>query len=248
MNRPDKSLFDIDRFIFDCKQSEHYKSLYWALEPMIKYEEKCINKALNGSLIELCELIENGSIIRYEEGYVNGLSDDLISILEESSMRLNKINMVKNSKAQISRYFGGIYFSYLQAIEMDTILEGTANEDISLKDTIVSAILSTASEIVNTIGKQFAQPIKAFDKDGNPKKNIVNKVYNDRYQSVFNVFETWINRYMNLEKSKFENKAYKMDYLDALDILDNDVKVVYADPPYTRYHYSRYYHVLEVLH
>lgn len=29
--------------------------------------------------------------------------------------------------------------------------------------------------------------------------------------------------------------------------LDNDVKIVYADPPYTRDHYSRFYHVLETL-
>jgi adenine-specific DNA methylase len=35
--------------------------------------------------------------------------------------------------------------------------------------------------------------------------------------------------------------------MDALDSIDGKVSVVYADPPYTRDHYSRFYHVLETL-
>jgi adenine-specific DNA methylase len=38
-----------------------------------------------------------------------------------------------------------------------------------------------------------------------------------------------------------------MDYLDALDLINEDIRVVYADPPYTRDHYSRFYHVLETI-
>lgn len=39
-----------------------------------------------------------------------------------------------------------------------------------------------------------------------------------------------------------------MDYAEALKMLKgSNVKVIYADPPYTRYHYSRYYHVLETI-
>ena len=38
-----------------------------------------------------------------------------------------------------------------------------------------------------------------------------------------------------------------MDYLDTLDMLDKKVSVIYADPPYTRDHYSRFYHVLETI-
>ncbi len=38
------------------------------------------------------------------------------------------------------------------------------------------------------------------------------------------------------------------DYIKVLQKLKpGDIKVVYADPPYTRYHYSRYYHILETL-
>jgi adenine-specific DNA methylase len=38
-----------------------------------------------------------------------------------------------------------------------------------------------------------------------------------------------------------------MDFADALDQLDPKIKVVYADPPYTRDHYSRFYHILETI-
>ena len=37
------------------------------------------------------------------------------------------------------------------------------------------------------------------------------------------------------------------DFEQCLKMLPNSVKTVYADPPYTRDHYSRYYHVLETL-
>jgi adenine-specific DNA methylase len=38
-----------------------------------------------------------------------------------------------------------------------------------------------------------------------------------------------------------------MDYIDALDSMSADTTIVYADPPYTRDHYSRYYHTLETI-
>ena len=38
-----------------------------------------------------------------------------------------------------------------------------------------------------------------------------------------------------------------MDFRQALQNLDDDVRVIYADPPYTRDHYSRFYHGLETL-
>ncbi len=42
------------------------------------------------------------------------------------------------------------------------------------------------------------------------------------------------------------HRVIRGDYRDVLDGL-SDVGVIYADPPYTRDHYSRFYHVLETL-
>jgi adenine-specific DNA methylase len=41
--------------------------------------------------------------------------------------------------------------------------------------------------------------------------------------------------------------SLKMDYYEALSNLPDDVSIIYADPPYTRDHYSRFYHVLETI-
>ena len=37
------------------------------------------------------------------------------------------------------------------------------------------------------------------------------------------------------------------DFLQCLNELPDKINVIYADPPYTREHYSRYYHVLETI-
>jgi adenine-specific DNA methylase len=52
---------------------------------------------------------------------------------------------------------------------------------------------------------------------------------------------------MSIPQYSYTNHVLKMDYSEALDTLRNDTKIVYADPPYTRDHYSRFYHVLETL-
>jgi adenine-specific DNA methylase len=43
------------------------------------------------------------------------------------------------------------------------------------------------------------------------------------------------------------HRIIRNDYEVALENLKGEVSVIYADPPYTRDHYSRYYHVLETL-
>lgn len=237
---------NIKKFIDDCTRSSQYNDLIWAMQELINYEKECINMALENNPMPLCELVEKGSILRIEEGYDEKLSDDLKHILIKTIEKLKKVGLYKNKDAQITRLFGGIYFSYYQSVQLDSITYMIEKEDNNFKDILMAAVLSTASDIVNTVGKQFAQPIKAFTKEGKPKKNIVKFVKKDRDIDVMDTFETWVKLYKNQEKSKYKNEVYKMDYLKALDKVKN-VSVVYADPPYTRYHYSRYYHVLETI-
>ena len=150
-------------------------------------------------------------------------------------------------KALISKYFGGIYFSYHQCLQLDSILEEIPNEDPNYKYLLLSSLLSTASDVVNTVGNQFAQPIQPRKKDGSPKKNIGSSALKDRSKDVFSIYTSWISKYSQLKPSKYKHTILKSDYLDALSDLDNTTKVVYADPPYTRDHYSRFYHVLETI-
>jgi adenine-specific DNA methylase len=236
----------IDNFIDKCKNSDYYIKLLLALKPIIYYEETCIKNALDGNPEPLCEFLENGSLIKLEKTGDVICSNELKEALYSSLEGLKKYNLNDN-KVLISRYFGGVYFSYKQCVELDAILEEIPNEKDKYKYLLLSSLISTASDIVNTVGNQFAQPIQPRKKDGSPKKNIGNMAFKDRSKNVFTIYANWISKYTNLKKSEFKHTILKCDYLKALESLDTTTKIVYADPPYTRDHYSRFYHVLETI-
>ncbi|MDP4096416.1 DNA adenine methylase [Paenibacillus sp. P96] len=249
--KPISGDFNVNEFLEGCQRSSHYAKLYSCIEPMIEYEACCIDQALHGDPNPLCELLEKGSILSYEQGINLDCSSKLIHALKCTVSRLEASMFTAGAEALVVRYFGGVYFSYLQSVQIDSILEGVQELPEEARDIFLASVLSTASDIVNTVGKQFAQPIKPRSADGTPKKNIGSRVQKDREKNVFHIYKEWVELYLAQEKSVFDHYIYKMDYSDALDILSNrnahNVKVVYADPPYTRYHYSRYYHVLETI-
>jgi adenine-specific DNA methylase len=60
------------------------------------------------------------------------------------------------------------------------------------------------------------------------------------------VFDTWLAKYNNQKQPKFANTIIQGDFRKAFPSPEH-FYTVYADPPYTRSHYSRYYHVLETM-
>lgn len=59
------------------------------------------------------------------------------------------------------------------------------------RDLYLAALLSTASDIVDTVGKHFAQPIKARDSKGNIKKTVYNKAVKDKTIGVLDLYKEW---------------------------------------------------------
>lgn len=209
--------------------------------PLIELEENAIEYK---NLEVLTEILENGSVEVYNlEHKVSSLA------VQQKAVSDNLHNCgLYNEKSLISRYYGGVYFSYRQAAWIDIILE---NINIYVSDSnrslFLAALLSTASDIVDTVGKHFAQPIKARDSKGNIKITVYNKAIKDKTIDVVGLYKEWFIRYFKLDKSEYKFNSVKGDYLDCLKNLPNSVKTVYADPPYTRDHYSRFYHVLETI-
>ena len=115
------------------------------------------------------------------------------------------------------------------------------------KSVLLAALLSTTSDIACTVGKHFAQPIKARDSKGKIKKLVYNKAIKDKTVDVTALFEEWLDKYVSLPKGKYNNTILQGDYMECLKMLPDNVRTVYADPPYTRDHYSRFYHVLETI-
>lgn len=237
--------FDVtDKTIEDFFMSLDNESANKLLEvfiPLIELEQNSIE---NKNLDVLTCILEHGSLEVFDiEHNLSCLSDQLVVVYKN----LKKAGL-DDVRSLISRYYGGVYFSYKQAVEIDIILDSiqrlVSEEN---RDLFLAALLSTASDVVDTVGKHFAQPIKARDSKGNIKITVYNKAVKDKTIDVIALYREWLLKYKNLSKSDFQHITMQGDYEQCLRALPDGVKTVYADPPYTRDHYSRYYHVLETL-
>ena len=229
----------------EIRASRKLSGLGCALRPLIELESHACSDAGNNPNL-ICNILEQGSIVSFERGYKKIESRELLQALKASAISLESFRKETGALALISRHYGGIYFSYKQAAELDAILD-YVNSRGGLRDFLLAPLLSTASEAVNTVGKQFAQPLRPRNRDGKPKSNLAGRLGKDRSVDVIKSYTAWLSKYSNLNPGDFDHKILRLDYLDALKTECRDVSVVYADPPYTRDHYSRFYHALETI-
>lgn len=233
----DKTIEDF----FMSLDNEYANKLREAFAPLIELEQNAIDSK---KLEVLTCILEHGSL------EVFNIEHDLSCLSEQLEVVCKNLQKagLNDLRSLISRYYGGVYFSYKQAVEIDIILENIhrlVSEDN--RNLFLAALLSTASDVVDTVGKHFAQPIKARDSKGNIKMTVYNKAVKDKTIDVVALYREWLLKYKNLSKNNFQHITMQGDYEQCLNALPDNVKTVYADPPYTRDHYSRYYHVLETL-
>ena len=247
---PVKFPFSGNEFVSNIKASKEYSALTSAFEPLLSFERAAIENAKHDDIDSLYELIANGSVIVVEKGCLPE-SQKLSSAIQSSLQLLDKAGLRNSVDTMVTRYFGGLYFSLEQAICIDAVLGYIFSQisDTSMRNSLLASLLSTTSEIVNTVGKQFAQPLQVLDKNGKPKRKLLKKILDDRAISLWDSLSGWVDAYSALEQTPFSShEVLCLDFQDALEQLQqSDISVVYADPPYTRYHYSRYYHVLETI-
>lgn len=148
--------------------------------------------------------------------------------------------------ATLTWYYGGVYFSYAQALELDA-LRHAIRASKEGRDTLVAAVMGAASDAVSTVGNHFAQPVQPRRRDGSLKGNWAASVIRHRQYAVLDGFTRWVRRYGATAPTKYRCIAIQSDFQQTLSDLGPDVGVIYADPPYTRDHYSRFYHVLETI-
>ncbi len=233
-----RSRFDKNEFIKSIYSTTSSDVLY-AFEPLVEFESKALS---TNDAESMAHIIENGSIEVYRiERKASPLSERIDSVLSRLASK-----QVKGFSTKIACYYGGIYFSYIQAIQIDRILNAIENVKFEYKDICLAALLSSVSDIVNTVGKQFAQPLKMRDSQGNLKAGLIKKIQKDRSVDVLTIYQEWLEHYLTIQPGE-ETSVVRQDYYETLKTLPEDIKVVYADPPYTRDHYSRYYHVLETI-
>lgn len=207
------------------------------VQGLLDFEGRALTGA-SSNHAQLADLIESGSLAVAGRG-----PEELRSVKDAARM------VVSPETATMTWYYGGVYFSYRQALELDALryairkLDGTDNRPA----TVVAALMGAASDAVSTVGNHFAQPVQPRRADGTLKRTWVTSVTRSREYSVFDGFDQWLTRYAGLRATAHPCVAVQADFRDVLSGLDPDVGVIYADPPYTRDHYSRFYHVLETI-
>jgi adenine-specific DNA-methyltransferase len=143
----------------------------------------------------------------------------------------------------VTLYFGSSYFSTRQAIELDSIryaIDQLPGDTLQLQ----AAWLSVASAVMNAPGHtaQYLRPHSAASAE---------RVLRQWVRSPFRELPGRIRGVRPISSRRWR-QGNRVSNADALEVLAtnlmDDVRLVYADPPYTKDHYSRYYHVLETLY
>lgn len=238
---------EIKEFVACATSNETSKQVFWCLEPLIDHEIKCINAAVSGDCSSLVELLESPPLAVRATPEFAATFTSLSNAANEVIRRFYEVGLWHSPATTVARYFGGVYFSFTQAAMLDAVLSAAESSSEQDRDTLKAAALSTASQLVNTVGKQFAQPIQPRNKSGKVKISLVKVVERDRLMDVLELYKVWLRKYASLPRAIGNPKAHQQDYLDAITKHGKSCSVIYADPPYTRDHYSRFYHVLETM-
>lgn len=237
------SIADANKFVDEIQNGMHLAELRELFSDAILYEKNALSNAAQGNPTGIVTILEDGSI-KYGE-------NPAVPHVFVTREKIAKVRWSDSPKIQISQVYGGIYFSYEQSIVIDAIRNDIEeNADPAQRAILLAALVSTVSGCVNTIGKQFAQPIRLLAKDGRVKINLISKIIGDRSTDILTSYRQWLLKYCALPSYGNDCRALKGDYLE---VLNAELKrgqrfdLIYADPPYTRDHYSRYYHLIETL-
>lgn len=206
------------------------------MQDLLRLEERAMLEA-GAEPDALADIIEHGSFA------VSGRGSAQLQAAKETAR-----SVVNDRMATLTNYYGGVYFSYRQAVELDALLfaiRALGRDDRGA--TPRAALLGVASDLVSTVGNHFAQPIQPRTASGKLKRNWVAPVMRCRKLEALPAFKTWIAKYAALAPARHECRAVQADFQSTLATLGPEVGVIYADPPYTRDHYSRFYHVLETI-
>lgn len=143
-----------------------------------------------------------------------------------------------------SRYFSHGYFGIDQAIDLDSLRYAIDQAPKEHRSYYLTALLQSASQCASAPGHfaQFLEP-----RDASTARYIArmrSRSIHDRFLGALDTFER--PKCFDLGR----NRAFNSEATQLVQSLaDGNVAtpVIYADPPYSRAQYSRYYHVLETL-
>lgn len=144
-----------------------------------------------------------------------------------------------------SLYFSAGYLSLRQAIQVDASRAAIdADPHLDERDWMLGAWIAAASVLVNAPGHtaQFLRP------NSSSAHSRIVRTWNRSVWEEFSVALDTVSQ-VGTEAWRQDNSVYVGDALDLVSAGElQDIGTVYADPPYTKDQYSRYYHMYETLY
>ena len=139
------------------------------------------------------------------------------------------------------KYYSGTYWSYTQCVWIDSI-RAVAEEYKGKSDyyIILSSLIYAMSYTSQSTG-HFAQFRDVTESN-------MHDIMLYRIRDIWTYFEKKFLEILNMVDVEATNRytITTLDYLDCLRLIERNT-IVYADPPYSSVHYSRFYHAIETL-
>lgn len=161
------------------------------------------------------------------------------------SIKKYKLNHKLFPYCLITSYFAGAYFGVRQAVEIDSLRYAIDQAPLSNRHCYLAALIDAVSHCALAPG-HFAQYLVPRD-----RRTIIYAA-RIRARSVLERFFDALDKLPKPEcAARRQNRVYNDDATSLLkrraSAFAKENLVIYADPPYSRAQYSRYYHLLETL-
>ena len=143
-------------------------------------------------------------------------------------------------------YFANAYFGIAQCCQIDALRSAIEQVmDEHTKNVLLTVLMSVMSAAASTT-THFAQFLKV------KSKSTCNNLLTKRKINIIEECKELMKEYRKSglcsQKEYTTFDCYNLDFSECLDsVVLNKSTLVYADPPYFKEHYSRYYHVLNTL-
>ncbi|WP_286731043.1 DNA adenine methylase [Acinetobacter sp. UBA1297] len=151
-------------------------------------------------------------------------------------------NQINNKNFNLFlHYYRNTYFGVYQCAEIDYLkqqISSLKNTNPPLAQALEACVISSMSYNVSSTTHlaQFLKP--------NSLKTTLNLIETRKCSIIKDVIDRL--KDLKIKNISSNTEVFNLDYLEALENIPIDSQtVVYADPPYFKEHYSRYYHILD---
>lgn len=239
----------------DILENESYKKNISYLSNIFKEQLEKEREIIKNNNFELLAEFISSQLFYDGTNYIKGINLEFDKVYENvlKFFNIKNIEQIKKNREYymlFSLYYLNGYFSLFQCNVIDSVryaIDKIDNEE--KKQYLLFLLLHAISEVTCSVGKQFAQPLKLKDKNLKIKELSAKRCIRDWKLDIIEKMENMHEKFSKeIKVGLYINEVYNLE-IDSLLFMLKEKKglIYYLDPPYTIEHYSRFYHVLEVL-